>query len=596
MTPAQDKELELRDYLQIVRRRKWWVVVVTVAAVGAALVTSALQTPEYRATAEVLLRTRVSERIFSPEQQDAARGSQVETEIEVMKSRSIFDAVTERLGFEPDVSIAARGETDVVAVSATRTDAAQAAEIASTYAEVYVAARRESLVADLLSAVDRVQVQLDEIDQQLAALDAEVAALNDQVAAAATDADREVLESQRDALVDAQAQERAALASRRLTYVGQVDQLQLASELTRDGGGAQIVSAAAAPRDPVSPQPRRDAVVALLLGLVAGLGLAFLREHFDDRVRSKEDLDRASGGSTVLALVPLFATWKHRGEPVVASIAAPSSPASEAYRTLRTSLQFIGLERPTRVVQVTSAGSGDGKTTTLANLAVVLARAGKRVAMIDCDLRRPRLHSFFGVDNRVGFTAVLLREAQLADAIRRIDGMPNLVLLPSGPPPPNPSELLSARRTGEILRAIAAECDYVLVDSPPVLAVTDALVLSGMADATVVVVSAHETARGALGRTFELLAQVEAPVVGVVLNGVDPGEGYYGGYGTYGTYGVDDAVSAPRLSWRRRPPALDDEDDGADDVRVPVANGHANGHPNGNGGPPPGRARAGAGR
>jgi capsular exopolysaccharide synthesis family protein len=302
----------------------------------------------------------------------------------------------------------------------------------------------------------------------------------------------------------------------------------------------------------VRPQPRRDTVVALLLGLVAGLGLAFLREHFDDRVRGKEDIDRASGGSPVLALVPLFAGLRDREGPVLASATAPTSPAAEAYRNLRTSLQFIALERPTQVVQITSAGSGDGKTTTLANLAVVLARAGKRVVMIDCDLRRPRLHTFFGVDNRVGFSAVLLRQVTLGDAVRRIKGMPNLVLLPSGPPPPNPSELLSAKRTAEIFRAVAQECDYVLVDSPPVLAVTDGLVLSGVVDTTMVVVSAHDTTRQALARTFELLRQVEAPVVGVVLNGVDPTEGYYGGYGSYGLYGEDDDEPGPWLPWRRR--------------------------------------------
>jgi non-specific protein-tyrosine kinase len=209
------------------------------------------------------------------------------------------------------------------------------------------------------------------------------------------------------------------------------------------------------------------------------------------------------------------------------SIEDPTSPAAEAYRTLRTSIQFLGLEQPMRTLQVTSANPQEGKTTTLANLAVALARSGSTVAIVCCDLRRPRVHEFFGLENDVGFTSVLLGKVPLAGAVQEVPDQARLSLLASGPLPPNPSELLSSRRTVEVFGSLQAEYDFVLIDAPPVLPVTDALVLSGRVDATLLVAVAGATTRKEAARAVELLRQVDAPLVGAVLNGVDT-EGSYG--------------------------------------------------------------------
>jgi capsular exopolysaccharide synthesis family protein len=269
----------------------------------------------------------------------------------------------------------------------------------------------------------------------------------------------------------------------------------------------------------------------------------------------------------VLTLVPTVDSWRDRAQTELVSQSKPKSPAAEAYRTLRTSVQFVGLERTMQVLQVTSPVAAEGKTTTLANLGVALARAGKRVVMVDWDLRRPRIESFFGVDNSFGFTNVVVGDASLADAVQAVPGEPGLAVLPSGPTPPNPSELLSTRRAADILRALADAADYVLVDCPPVLPVTDAIIVSGIVDATMLVVTAGSTTKRQTGRAVELLRQIDAPLVGAVLNGVGSGgRGYGYGYGY--EYGYDSEpksrrkMSRPRLRRRRqvaRPPASESE-------------------------------------
>src|SRR5205807_9418211 len=239
-------------------------------------------------------------------------------------------------------------------------------------------------------------------------------------------------------------------------------------------------------------------------------------------------------GMPTLGIIPAVEGWKSGEAPRTVSIEEPTSSASEAYRSLRTAIGFIGLDRPLRVIQVTSPSAAEGKTTTIANLAVALSNIGKRVVVVDCDLRRPRIHSFFHVPNDLGFTSVLLGEVPLGDVMQTV-GRRHLMLLASGPLPPNPSELLSSPRTAQVLRALQAEADVVLVDSPPVLPVTDSAVLSAHVDATLLVMRAGVTTRRQLTRAVEVLEQVASPLVGTVLNGVTADEGYGYAY-NYGYY------------------------------------------------------------
>jgi capsular exopolysaccharide synthesis family protein len=204
----------------------------------------------------------------------------------------------------------------------------------------------------------------------------------------------------------------------------------------------------------------------------------------------------------------------------------PHSAAAEAYRSLRTSVQFLTLDQPVRILQVTSPRTSEGKTTTVANLAVTLAAAGQRVIVVDCDLRRPRQHDIFGLPNEVGLTSVLLGRAPMSDALQAVPDRENLFLLASGARTANPAELLSSSRTREVFTALERMGDLVIVDCPPVLPVTDAVIISGRVDASLLVVCAGLTSAKDLARALEVLGQVDAPVRGGILNAVNFNTGY----------------------------------------------------------------------
>jgi non-specific protein-tyrosine kinase len=196
----------------------------------------------------------------------------------------------------------------------------------------------------------------------------------------------------------------------------------------------------------------------------------------------------------------------------------PRSPVSEAYRTLRTNIEFSSLDDPIRALVVTSAGPGEGKSTTLANLAITMAQAGKKVILADCDLRKPSLHELFGVSNEAGITSMVVDDQALANPPLVETTVPGLLLLASGPLPPNPSELLASRRMEEIIGALTQRADIVLFDAPPVVAVTDAAVLSSKVGGVILVVRAGKTKREHARRAMNLLDKVSARLIGAVLN------------------------------------------------------------------------------
>lgn len=487
-------EPSLRDYLSVLRRRKGVVLLVVLLVVVPTLVLSLLQTPQYAGQAELLLQARNSESLFDPTKVVQANPDrEVQNEIRLIESQPVRDAVRAVLGTAPKVSASPVPQTDLIRVTARSPDPKRAAAVANTYATSYIDYRRKQAVDDVLEASKQVQTKINDLQKQVDAAPGG---------------------PQKDSLVQAQA-----------LFKQKLDQLQVDGALKQ--GGAQLVTPAVETTSPVSPQPVRNGALALALGAVLGLGIALLIEFVDDSVKSKDDFERATSGVPVLGLIPVVSAWKGGDQPYLVSVAEPKSPASEAYRTLRTSVQFLGLEQPMHTLQITSANPREGKTTTLANLAVALARSGETVVVVCCDLRRPRIHEFFGLENETGFTSVLLGKVPLSGALQEVPDQSRLTLLASGPLPPNPSELLSSKRTVEVLAMLQAQFDIVLIDSPPVLPVTDALVLSGRVDATLLVSVAGATTRKEAARAVELLRQVDAPLVGAVLNGVDT-EGTYG--------------------------------------------------------------------
>ncbi|HJW82791.1 MAG TPA: CpsD/CapB family tyrosine-protein kinase [Anaerolineae bacterium] len=220
-----------------------------------------------------------------------------------------------------------------------------------------------------------------------------------------------------------------------------------------------------------------------------------------------------------------------KNSPLV-TLSDPRSPVAEAYRTLRTNIEFSSLDRSLHTLLVTSPSPNEGKSTTLANLAVTMAQAEKKTILVDADLRRPSLHTLFGVGNEAGLTTMFVDSKSMQAPPLQDVGVPNLLLLPSGPLPPNPAELLGSKRMDSVLAALKERADIVLFDAPPVIAVTDAVVLGTRLDGVLLVIGAGQTKREHARRARELLEKVKVRVIGVALNNVSLDSalgGYYSG-------------------------------------------------------------------
>jgi polysaccharide biosynthesis transport protein len=282
------------------------------------------------------------------------------------------------------------------------------------------------------------------------------------------------------------------------------------------------VQFATVPTDPASPDHLRTGILGLLVGLALGVGAAFLRERLDDAIRSHEELERRLG-APVLATVPRVAVWRRREEALLVTLREPKDPVSEAFRTLRTNLQFLATKEDLQILVVTSATAGEGKTSIVANLGVVSAQAGRKVVLVSADLRRPRLHRFMGTGNDTGLSLVLSDATPLWQASRD-PHIHNMRVIPSGPVPPNPAELLQSEGMDEVLRQVREFADLVIIDTPPVLAVADASILAARADGLLLVVDAESASRSATAQARGQLENAGARILGAVLNNFDPSQ------------------------------------------------------------------------
>jgi polysaccharide biosynthesis transport protein len=314
----------------------------------------------------------------------------------------------------------------------------------------------------------------------------------------------------------------------------------------------RVLERAIVPRSPVFPKPMQNLGIGLLVGLGAGIALAFLIEALDNTLKTQANVESLLG-VPVLGLIPIIGgKQEDKDEPDkvrerdLGVYLDPRSLAAECCRSIRTNILFMSPDRPVRTLVVTSPSPREGKTTTAINLAVTMAETGGRVLVIDTDLRRPRLHRSFGVPNQVGISTVIVGKSTLDEAIKSTD-VPNLDVLPCGPTPPNPSELLHTSRFAKVLQDCAARYDRVILDSPPCSAVTDPAVLGNVADGVILIVQAGSTTREAALHACRQLSAAKARVLGVILNEIDfsnPAYGYqyyyYQNYSRYGyAYGAD---------------------------------------------------------
>ncbi|CAN5430479.1 exopolysaccharide regulatory tyrosine autokinase VpsO [soil metagenome] len=329
------------------------------------------------------------------------------------------------------------------------------------------------------------------------------------------------------------------------TYLQRQKEQELALSSERPNN-IKLQNNAVTPTSPIGPNRGRNILVALLLSLGAGIGLAFLLDYLDDSVRTSDDIGRHLGLPT-LALIPHYLNNEKRkllpGKPAPPSAALitmdeRNSPMAEAYRHLRTSLLFSSAGKPPQTILVTSSQPSEGKTTTAINTAITLAQSDVDVIIVDCDLRRPRLHSHFGLENTRGLTNYLSGDKDTGNLIRTYSDLPRLKIITSGPIPPNPAELLSSNEMRNLLQFLTGKFKHVIIDSPPAISFTDASILSTLVDGVVLVAMANKSSIHLMRQFKQRVSSIGARIYGVVLNGIKAGsaEYYYYGSGYYNYY------------------------------------------------------------
>jgi capsular exopolysaccharide synthesis family protein len=492
-------EPTLRGYLRVVRRGRWWVAAFSLLGLGISLALSLTATKQYAATAQLLVQSAGNLSLGSGSSQTAISSTDVQTELQLVTSAQVQSQVLAQLGSAPGVSASEVGQTNVIALTAVSPEPARAAQIANAYAKAFVSWSAATTISNLAVAEGQ-------LTKQITAIDTEIGKLPRGSAAQVT-----------------------ALSNQQAVLKGQLAQLQVTG--ANASTGLELVTPATAPPSPSSPKPLQNTLLGLIAGLVLGIGAAFLRDNLDDTLATAEAVERV-GGAPVLATVPMVGSWRKNANPVVISVTEPSSQPAEAYRSLRTSLQFVRNDATMRIILVTSPNAGDGKTATVVNLGAVFAQAGARVVVVSCDLRRPGLNQVIAPGEHAELASVLAGQQPLDLALSPVPGVDGLWAFGTREVAANPTELLSGNRMRSLIDDLAGRFDIVLIDSPPVLPVADALILSRYADAVLLVVAAASTKRAELRRAAEKLAQASAPVVGAVLNKATAQDGYGYGYGS----------------------------------------------------------------
>jgi polysaccharide biosynthesis transport protein len=537
---------QLRDYLAILWQRKLTVLAVTVVATVIAFGYSTSQTPLYQSVAEVIVRP-VNLSPLSPSQ--SAGWIPMETEQRFASSGEVRAVALEKSG--PRAANASLGverveDSDVLVFRATSADPKAAQVLAQSSAEAYLKIRLDRVIGDLEGAAAPIEEQITELDQQ-------ISKVQERLLNTSSESDQLSLEA-----------ELNSLYTRRSFREDRLNDLSAPTNLSV----GQVVTPAFAPSEPVSPNPRKDATFGFAAGLMLGIGLAFLKDRLDDRIRNRGDLGSHTGVSTV-ATISRVSSWKNRQWARLIMLQEPDSEAAEQFRSLRTSVLFLLGQMNSKSLMVTSSHSGEGKSTISANLAVALAQAGKRVILVSGDLRRPRVHEFFGVPaftvyNGVGLSDLLQDGREPVKALvnlhvgapdrpspRTESGAPSggssssLRLLLSGQTPANPAELLSRDEARELFVRLENDADIVLIDTAPTLAAADAMTLAPLVGGVVLVANARKITRRAVEEAQHKLTQVGGRLLIAVLNNCNRRQAQGGYYGRYDAYRRQEPVLEP---------------------------------------------------
>lgn len=529
--------MDLRGQLTVLRRHLLAIVLGTVVAAMAALGVSSVLPKVYQAQATLLVGQSLS--AVNPDINQLLASQQVaQTDAQIATARPLLQKVIDQLGLgvtpeelAKQVSADAPQNSSLIHITASDGKADRAAAVANALAT--------QLVAESPAIQGRQGSIYKSIDDNLRSTQQEIDTTQAEVQALVGVANRTQAQQQQLDLLQAR------LITLRQTYA-----TLLGFSSNAAPNLLSVIEPAVTPPSPASPRPLLYTGLAAVLGLLLMVALAFGRNALDDTLHTPEDVE-ATLGLPTLAQIGQLKAPKYGGEGhLLVSAQAPHSAVAEAFRTLRTNIDFASVDAPIRSLLVTSSSSGEGKTVLAANLAVMFAQGGRKTLLIDADLRRPGAHRLFGLSNSMGLTSLLRDDDLPLEGVIRPSEQPLLRVLTTGPLPPNPAELLNSQRMERTMARLRREADILIVDSPP-LQVTDAAILASRLDGTLLVVQAAKARRGAIRRGREVLANAGANVLGVALNQV-PGEDNVGSVGYYGEWPGQGAVASDSASVVKR--------------------------------------------
>jgi len=554
------------QYVGLLLQWSWLLILLALLAGGAAYYLSNRSTRIYEASTLVMLNGAPGYQ--SDPYSASVVGQQLgATYAKVMITQPVLDSVAKKLGYSSfpyTASVQALPDTNtgLITISVTDIDPDRAALIANTLVSVFADQIQADQVSRYADSKKSLEDQMTSLDQKIQSTNTAITALNTQIQetnnalttiTGKIQTDTTINPNTKTTLADsgtiaAEQAQRDQLAVTLAQYQPQLSQLQTTQTqyqqsynnlfqsyqnvlLTEAQATSTIVNKnpAVPNRSPIAPQPTRSAMLAAVVGLMVAAGIIFLIEFLDDTIRDPQEITRRWG----IPILGMIVSYKSSSGEALVTVRHPRSPISEAFRSLRTNLQFAGVETPLRTLLVTSPSPSDGKTTVVANLASVIAQSGRNVVIVDADLRRPRIHKLFQLSNRVGLTDQFIRMQDRFDGSLKSTEVTNLHAITSGNLPPNPSELLSSGRMSEILKQLSEQFNTVIIDSPPTLLVTDAMVLAQRVDGVLMVVKPSVTKWASLRQAIEQLQRVKANLLGVVVNDVNVGRSryyYYRGY------------------------------------------------------------------
>lgn len=566
--------MELLQYWHIVRKRIWLIILLMCLALLGAGYYVLQQAPLYRTSTTLMVRPATLDSTISYTLSDGMLPL-ANTYSEFMKSRSFAQALATKLENQGVEARPSEGEilnainayyidgTQLFRITATHSDPQIAKALADTTAQMLVDANAERIRAqqaalEAAQANSRRVQEIDRLAEMISLIDDELDYYEERIQA--LERNLEILQSgpqssETDAaILDARSELLNARGARveLLANLSRAQQALLAeTEKANDNlDTVVIVEEALLPTEPLPRDLLQPLLAAVAVALGLGVALAVGLEYLDSSVKGPEELDLAYGMPTLAAIgiVEQFdPALGHSGSLMM--LHTPRTPVSETIRLVRTAIRMASIGRPLRSLLVTSAQVGEGKTFVAANLAISFAQAGKRVVLVDTDLRRPEIHKLFGLRHEPGFTNLLVEELSIGQVLRPTR-VPNLQILPCGTFAPNPAELLSSEQASALLGRLANEADLVIYDSSPATTVSDALMIASQVDGVVQVVSARGTHIKIVQRCKELLERSGASVVGAVLNRVEASNlGYYRNYYSEGGY-FPMELSQPAAGWR----------------------------------------------